>query len=192
MPHHLKKEVEEGTFREDLYWRLKVISIDLPSLRERTEDINAIADYFLSRFSAEYNKPIHYISENTRKKFSSYSWPGNVRELENCIRRAILLCSGDIISEEQFGFLMPRDEQHFQSLNRDQLLARLRDKLEDIVPDILKLSKQDIRANIIDMVEETLITKALEECGNNQVKAAKMLGISRNTLRHRLKKFTDK
>ncbi len=188
----LKKEVEEGTFREDLYWRLKVISIDLPSLRERTEDINAIADYFLSRFSAEYKKPIHYISENTRKKFSSYSWPGNVRELENCIRRAILLCSGDIISEEQFGFLMPRDEQHFQSLNRDQLLARLRDKLEDIVPDILKLSKQDIRANIIDMVEETLITKALEECGNNQVKAAKMLGISRNTLRHRLKKFTDK
>jgi DNA-binding NtrC family response regulator len=188
----LKKEVEEGTFREDLYWRLKVIAIDLPPLRERTEDINALADYFLSRFSAEYNKPIHYISENTRKKFSLYSWPGNVRELENCIRRAILLCSGDIISEEQFGFLEPREEHHFQSLNRDQLLARLRDKLEDIVPEILKLSKQDIHANIIDMVEETLILKALEKCGKNQVKAAKMLGISRNTLRHRLKKFTDK
>ncbi len=188
----LKKEVEEGTFREDLYWRLKVISIDLPSLRERTEDINAIADYFLSRFSAEYNKPIHYISESTRKKFSSYSWPGNVRELENCIRRAILLCSGDIISEEQFGFLEPRDEHQLQSMNRDQLLARLRNKLENIVPEILKLSKEDIHANIIDMVEETLIIKALEECGNNQVKAAKMLGISRNTLRHRLKKFTDK
>jgi len=188
----LKKEVEEGTFREDLYWRLKVISINLPPLRERTEDINALADYFLSRFTAEYNKSIHYISENTRKKLSLYSWPGNVRELENCIRRAILLCSGDIISEEQFGFLEPRDEHQLQSMNRDQLLARLRNKLENIVPEILKLSKEDIHANIIDMVEETLIIKALEECGNNQVKAAKMLGISRNTLRHRLKKFTDK
>jgi DNA-binding NtrC family response regulator len=188
----LKKEVEEGTFREDLYWRLKVISINLPPLRERTEDINALADYFLSRFTAEYNKSIHYISENTRKKLSSYSWPGNVRELENCIRRAILLCSGDIISEEQFGFLEPRDEHQLQSMNRDQLLARLRNKLESIVPEILKLSKDDIHANIIDMVEETLIIKALEECGNNQVKAAKMLGISRNTLRHRLKKITDK
>ena len=188
----LKKEVEEGTFREDLYWRLKVISIDLPPLRERTEDINALTDYFLSRFTAEYNKSIHYISENTRKKFSSYSWPGNVRELENCVRRAILLCSGDIISEEQFGFLEPRDEHQLQSMNRDQLLARLRNKLENIVPEILKLSKEDIHANIIDMVEETLIIKALEECGNNQVKAAKMLGISRNTLRHRLKKITDK
>ena len=188
----LKKEVERGTFREDLYWRLKVISIDLPPLRERTEDINALADYFLYRFSSEYNKHIHYISEGTRNKFISYSWPGNVRELENCIRRAILLCTGDIISEEQFAFLGNREEHPLQSLNREQLLSRLRDKLEDIVPDILKLSKENIHANIIEMVEETLILKALEQCGNNQVKAAGMLGISRNTLRHRLKKFTDK
>jgi DNA-binding NtrC family response regulator len=188
----LKKEVEEGTFREDLYWRLKVIAIDLPPLRERVGDINALADYFVSRFSSEYNKPVHYISDNTRKKFSLYSWPGNVRELENCIRRAILLCTGDIISEEQFDFIRSRDEHHFQSLSRDQLLSHLRNKLEDIVPEILRLSKQNIHANIIDLVEETLIIKALEECGNNQVQAAKMLGISRNTLRHRLKKFADK
>jgi DNA-binding NtrC family response regulator len=188
----LKKEVEEGTFREDLYWRLKVIAIDLPPLRERAGDINALVDYFLSRFSSEYNKPIRYISDNIRKKFSSYSWPGNVRELENCIRRAILLCTGNIISEEQFDFLRSTDEHHFQNLNRNQLLSHLKDKLEDIVPEILKLSKQNIHANIISLVEETLIIKILEECGNNQVQAAKMLGISRNTLRHRLKKFAIK
>lgn len=188
----LKKEVEEGTFREDLYWRLKVIAIDLPPLRERTEDINALADYFLSRFSAEYSKPVHYISESTRKKFISYPWPGNVRELENCIRRAILLCTGDIISEEQFGFLGDVKENRLQSLNNEQLLASLRDKLEDIVQDIVKLSKKDIHTNIIEMVEETIIIKALEQCGNNQVKAAQMLGISRNTLRHRLKKIIHK
>jgi DNA-binding NtrC family response regulator len=187
----LKKEVGEATFREDLYWRLKVIALDLPPLRDRVEDINALADYFLSRFTAEYNKPIHYISENIRKKFKSYSWPGNVRELENSIRRAILLCTGDIISEEQFDFLRHRDEKSFHNLNHDQLLARLKDKVEDVVTEILRISKHDIHANIIDMVEETLIIKALEECGNNQVKAARMLGISRNTLRHRLKKIAD-
>ncbi len=188
----LEKEVEEGNFREDLYWRLKVIAIDLPPLRERTEDIHALVDYFLSRFSSEYQKPVHYISENTRNQLAAYSWPGNVRELENCIRRAVLLCSGDIITDEQFSFLGHGSEQPFHNLNRDQLLSRLRDKLESIVPEILRLSKEDIHANIIEMVEETLILKALEECGNNQVKAAKMLGISRNTLRHRLKKITDK
>lgn len=79
-----------------------------------------------------------------------------------------------------------------QGLNREQLLERLRGKLESIVPDILRLSDQDIHANIIEMVEETLIRAALSECGDNQVQAAKMLGISRNTLRHRLKKQQDR
>ncbi|MFO8084554.1 MAG: sigma-54 dependent transcriptional regulator [Desulfobacterales bacterium] len=187
----LEKEVETGGFREDLYWRLKVIAIHLPPLRQRDDDINALVDYFLARFSMEYNKPACHLSENTRKKLSSYPWPGNVRELENTIRRAILLCTGDIISNEQFGFLESKDVQPFENMNRAQLIGRLKDKLESIIPEILRLSKQDIHANIIEMVEETLIKKALEECGHNQVKASKLLGISRNTLRHRLKKFSD-
>ncbi|MBN1850971.1 MAG: sigma-54-dependent Fis family transcriptional regulator [Deltaproteobacteria bacterium] len=184
----LDREVQNGRFREDLYWRLKVISMDLPPLRKRIEDIAALVDYFTSRFSKEYSKPIRHISEGVFNRFRAYSWPGNVRELENCIRRAILLCSGDIITEEHIDLLEPQKEYLSQTSNREQLMDHLRDKLQELVPEILRLSKQGVHENIIEMVEETIIRNALEKCGNNQVQAAKMLGISRNTLRHRLKK----
>jgi DNA-binding protein Fis len=85
------------------------------------------------------------------------------------------------------------DEEHLvDSLTREQLIDRLKEKLEEIIPDIPLLSSQDIHANIIELVEEMLIHKAMQACGGNQVHAAKMLGISRNTLRHRLKKWFDK
>ena len=189
---NLEEEIESGRFRKDLYWRLKVITIDLPPLRHRREDISHLADYFLVRFGAEYSRPLCYLSEPALSKLVSYSWPGNVRELENCIRRAVLLTAGDVIAE---GDLMIPDadgEHHVNSLTRGQLIDRLREKLEEIIPDILRLSNQDIHANIIELVEEMLIHKAMEACGDNQVHAAKMLGISRNTLRHRLKKGLDK
>jgi DNA-binding NtrC family response regulator len=188
----LDKEVQEGRFREDLYWRLKVISLNLPPLRKRIEDIHDLVKYFLLRFSDEYSKPVHHISEIALKKFYSYSWPGNVRELENCIRRAVLLCAGNMITQDHLLLLESKDEYLLQKLNREQLIDRLKDKLEDIIPEILSLSKQDIHSNIIEMVEDTLISKALQECGNNQVQAAKMLGISRNTLRHRMKRLAEK
>jgi two-component system response regulator AtoC len=185
----LDREVQNGRFREDLYWRLKVISIDLPPLRKRIEDIAALVDYFTSRFSKEYSKPIRHISEGVLNRFCSYSWPGNVRELENCIRRAILLCAGDIISEEHIELFEPQKEHLSQTSNREQLIDDLKDKLQGLIPAILRLSKQGVHENIIEIVEETIIRNALKECGNNQVRASKMLGISRNTLRHRLKKL---
>ncbi len=188
----MEKEVEYGRFRADLFWRLKIITIPLPPLRERATDIHLLADYFLARFSREYAKPIHYLSEPARKKLSAYSWPGNVRELQNCIRRAILISTSDIISEEHFVLSPSKEEQPLSSISREQLLDRFRIKLETIIPEILRLSKDDTHVNLMEMVEETLILKALQECGNNQVHAARLLGISRNTLRHRLKKIGDK
>ncbi len=188
----LKKEIEAGNFREDLYWRLKVISILLPPLRERSEDITALVNYFLTRFAEEYNKSPCLITENTLKKFVEYPWPGNVRELENCIRRATILSNGDFISDEKFGFLKSKDDHFLQNLNRNQVMDHLKIKLEDILTEILECSRQNIHANIIEMVEKILISRALDKSGNNQVKAAKMLGISRNTLRQRLKKFGQK
>jgi len=188
----LEKEVQEGRFREDLYWRLNVITVNLPPLRKRIEDIHDLVKYFIFRFSEEYGKPVHQISEVALKRFYAYSWPGNVRELENCIRRAVLLCPGNIINQEHLLLLESKDEYQLQKMNREQLIERLKDKLEDILPEILSLSSQDIHSNIIEMVEDTLITKALEECNNNQVQTAKMLGISRNTLRHRMKRLAEK
>jgi two-component system response regulator AtoC len=184
----IEKEVEEGRFRQDLYWRLKVISLNIPPLRERTEDIPALVDYFLERFCAEYGRAQCFIKDSALKKLSAYAWPGNVRELENCVRRSVLLSAGNVIAEKDLMIPDAEEAQQIQGLSRDQLLERLREKLENIIPDILHLSDQDIHANIIEMVEETLISAALRECGDNQVQAAKMLGISRNTFRHRLKR----
>ncbi|MBU4448774.1 MAG: sigma-54 dependent transcriptional regulator [Proteobacteria bacterium] len=182
---NLEKEVEQGRFREDLYWRLKVISIQLPPLRERLEDIPPLVEYFVSRFSEEYQTPIRYVADAAMQKLKSHSWPGNVRELENCIRRAVLLSLGDVILEEYLK--LESDQQDLP--NGSQLMANIDRKLDELIPDILHLSGEKTHANVIDMVEKTLIAKVLKQCGYNQVKAARMLGISRNTLRHRIKKF---
>jgi two-component system response regulator AtoC len=188
---NLAKAVESGQFREDLYWRLKIISIDLPVLRKRAEDIPALVEYFFHRFSEEYRKPIRYVADKAMQKLESYFWPGNVRELENCMKRAVLLCSGDVILEEHIG-LETEKEDALQSHNCEQLINNLKDKLNDLIPDILRLSGQKAHANIVELVEKLLISSALEECDNNQVRSSKMLGISRNTLRHRISKYEIK
>ena len=188
----LERAVEAGTFRNDLYWRLNVISLNLPALMDRSEDIPDLVNYFLRRFALEYERPVCYMAEAAMNKIHAYSWPGNVRELENCIRRAVLLSTGDVIAEGSLMIPQAVSSSPDFAERHEQLIDNLKNKLEEIIPEILRLSVQDAHANIIDMVEETLITKALEECDNNQVQAAKMLGISRNTLRHRLKKQSDK
>lgn len=185
---NLEQAVEEGKFREDLYWRLKIISIQLPPLRERLEDIPALLDYFVGRFSEEYHKRIRYVADAAIQKLKSHTWPGNVRELKNCIRRAVLLSSGDVVLDEHIK-LEAETQGLLETVNHEDLTSKLKDKLDDLVPHILQLSNQRAHSNVIDLVEELLISRALEQCGNNQVKAAKMLGISRNTLRHRIKKY---
>jgi two-component system, NtrC family, response regulator AtoC len=188
----LEREVQNGRFREDLYWRLKIISINLPPLRERIEDIPLLVDYFLERFSAEYAKPVRAVSDSVLARFRLHSWPGNIRELENGMRRAILLCAGEIVGVEHLERLESEVVHRLQTSNRAHLLDSLKGRLEALIPEILRLSQNGIHANIIEIVEEILITKALQACDNNQVKAARLLGISRNTLRHRLKRHLDR
>lgn len=190
---NLEEEVKAGRFRKDLYWRLKVIPIDLPPLRKRKEDIPDLVNYFLQCLGEEYKRPDCLMSEPALDKLVAYDWPGNVREIENCVRRAVLLNASNIITEAGLELPGQAGEPFLQSRTRDQFIARLKLKLEELLPEILRFSKQqDIHANIMDVVEETLIQKALQACGNNQVKAARLLGISRNTLRHRLKRQRDK
>lgn len=184
---NLEKEVEQGRFREDLYWRLKVISIQLPPLRERPEDILPLAEYFISRFAEEYLTPIRYVAGAAIEKLTSYSWPGNVRELENCLRRAVLLSPGEVILEEHLK--LESEPPDGSGTNQEQLLANIDRKLDELIPDILRCSGEKTYANVVDLVEKALIAKVLKQCGQNQVKAARILGISRNTLRHRMKKF---
>lgn len=185
---NLEKEVEQGRFREDLYWRLKVISIDLPPLRERPQDIPLLVEYFIARFSEEYQTPIRHVAEAAMAQLKSHSWPGNVRQLENCIRRAVLLSQSDVILEEHLR--LECDEQAgAQAASREQLMASIDHKLAELIPDLLQMAGERTHANVIDLVERALISKVLKQCGYNQVKAARVLGTSRNTLRHRMKKF---
>jgi len=185
---NLEKEVERGRFREDLYWRLKVISIDLPPLRERPQDIPLLVEYFIARFSDEYQTPIRHVAEAAMAQLKSHSWPGNVRQLENCIRRAVLLSQSDVILEEHLR--LECDEQvGAQAASREQLMASIDHQLAQLIPDLLQMAGDRTYANVIDLVERALISKVLKQCGYNQVKAARVLGTSRNTLRHRMKKF---
>jgi DNA-binding NtrC family response regulator len=184
----LEAEVEAGRFREDLYYRLKVISIDLPPLRERLDDVLPLTEYFVGRFAAEYGKPIGFVSEQATRKLQSYGWPGNVRQLENCLRRAVLMCKGDVLLPEHVVFESEPSPPSQVATNEDVARA-LKARVEELFPDILRLADQSAHANVIDLVEESLIARALAECDHNQVRTAKMLGISRNTLRHRIRKY---
>jgi len=185
---NLEKEVEAGRFREDLYYRLKVISIELPPLRDRLDDVPALVNYFVGRFSEEYGKSVHYVADQTIHKLQSYAWPGNVRELENCLRRAVLICKGDVLLAEHVQFEADREHAP-QAGTQEDLIRDLKGRAKGLVEEILRMADQSAHANLIDLVEEALVARALEECGYNQVRTARMLGISRNTLRHRIKKY---
>ena len=185
---NLVKEVEAGRFRQDLYYRLKIISIHLPPLRERLDDVPSLLNYFVARFAREYEKPVRFVSDPAVAKLRSYSWPGNVRELENCMRRAVLMCKGDMLSTEHVRFENTR-EPSAEPADDEHTNATLKERIAALVPEILRVIRSRPHANVIDIVEEALIAGALRECKNNQVRTARMLGISRNTLRHRIKKY---
>ncbi len=184
---NLEREVAEGRFREDLYYRLKVISVHMPPLRARLEDVPLLVDYFVGRYGQEYGKTLRYVSEPAIRKIQSYNWPGNVRQLENCLRRAVLMCRGDVLLPEHLHFETDQDGAD-GSPSVEHRRRRLRQQIQELVPDLLRFGG-DVHANIVDLVEEAVIGQALQECGHNQVQTARLLGISRNTLRHRIAKY---
>ncbi len=162
----LEREVKEGRFREDLYYRLNVVPIVLPPLRERREDIPLLADHFLALFREKNGKPIKAISGKALDLLVRYDWPGNVRELENVIERAVILC-------------------------RDEVLVPA-----DLPPQIRMLSEQEgddppaIRSGMsLDEMERALIVKTLDETGGNRTRAAEILGINRRTLQNKLRQY---
>lgn len=154
---NLEELVEEGKFREDLFYRLNVVSVQLPPLRERAEDIPLLASHFLKKYAAENNKPISRISPEATNHLTRYRWPGNVRELENVIERAMALSQHTVILPED----LPR---------------RLR-----MEPQEADLSSFPSRISLSEL-EKLYIQKVLEETGGNKKKAADILGIDRRTL----------
>jgi DNA-binding NtrC family response regulator len=159
----LRAALEQGTFREDLYYRLNVVPINIPPLRERKQDIPFLANHFVKKLAPDSGGRVESITEAAVEKLLSYHWPGNVRELENVIERSLVMCAGtqldaaDIKLESAPGPGRPSSEAHF-------------------LPEGLSL----------DQYEQEIIREALRRADGNKSQAARMLGLTRNALRYRL------
>lgn len=175
----LEEMLETGEFREDLYYRLNVISFHLPPLRERKGDIRALAQYFTSVFNKQLNKNIKGISSDTLKLFEEYHWPGNVRELENVIYRAMVLCQKEYLAKECcIGFPIAK--------STDKSVRKMESYLLKAIDSIFSHPDNDIYQKFLSSAERLLIKRAMKITNGNQVQAAKLLGISRTTLRRKL------
>ena len=178
---NLEAAVAEGRFREDLYFRLNVVPIRMPPLRERPEDVPVLVEHFIERFSRELGVPKRWPTGSVMRRLREYSWPGNVRELENTIKRALVLASGEVITEEDvegaLGGTRPAAED-WTGLARREFGSLLEAGSAGEGP----------YWTLVRRLEHAVISEALARSGGNQIRAAGLLGINRNTLR---KKMTE-
>ena len=164
----LQNEVNEKRFREDLFYRLNVVSITMPPLRELGADIIIISEYLLKLFNVEFKKDVKGFSEDARQSLLSYSWPGNVRELSNCLERAMIFADKDILDATELVISGSQARQGQQQAHQ-----------WTVPPGGI----------VLEDVERQLILSALEQSGHNKSKAARLLGLTRDTLRYRLDKY---
>jgi len=161
--HDLKESIEKGNFRNDLYFRLSVVPIHVPPLKERREEISAFAEHFLSSFSAKNNREINSISPEAMQLLYRYDWPGNVRELENVMERAVIMSLGDTIVPDVLPDYFKIDNHYRKDTNEPLTL--------------------------IEAHERTLINDMLAACKGNRTQAAAQLGMSRRSLYNKLKRY---
>jgi len=168
----LETEVEKGTFRQDLFYRLDVIRLRLPPLRERREDLPLLVDHFLRKFSAEHGRKVAGVDPEAMQALMAYHFPGNVRELENLVERAVILSSGDRLTLDALPTLAGL------STSAPTLTSA------PFVPE----SGLDLE-RVVEDFERSIIISALERTGGNRTEAARLLGVSFRSLRYRLSKL---
>ncbi len=185
----LEEKVRQKTFREDLFYRLNVVPIQLMPLRERKEDIPLLVEYFLQKICAELEIAVKRCDQDAMRLLSAYSWPGNVRELENTIKRAVILSSDPLLTTADFTTL--RQQKGGERLPSDELsLEGIVDmKLRGCFINMEKMESGDVYTMVLEQVERPLIRFVLEKTRGNQVRAADILGINRNTLRKKIQEL---
>jgi DNA-binding NtrC family response regulator len=167
----LEKAMKDGTFREDLYYRLNVVTVAIPPLRERKEDIAALMEHFIRKYSKENSKTIAGVTAETRDLLMRYTYPGNVRELENIIERAVVLAKGEIVTTSDIPL-------HLKAVESEEKIC---------------VAKRDGLLNeTLETLERGIILDAMKKVGGVQTKAAEKLGISERVLRYKLKKYRIK
>jgi two-component system response regulator AtoC len=169
---NLLEDVDQGTFRHDLYYRLNVVPIHLPPLRERREDIALLVRHFLTKHTLELEKPIQDVSPDAMKVFLECEWRGNVRELENMLERAVVMTEGDTITTEYL------PEELFRT--KSDILLKIPES---------RISLKDVMPEITSMAEKEMISRALRATHNNRTKAAQLLQISHRALMYKLKEY---
>lgn len=178
---NLSELIKEGHFRADLYHRLNVVTIFIPPLRERKEDIPLLVDYFIYKANNEFNTNIKGITEEALQSLINYSFPGNVRELENLVTRAVILSKGPYITLDDLNLFI---------LNtKEGLNSQIDSLIEELIEKTFKMDATEIYYNLLKKLEKALITKALEITKGNQLKASYLLGINRLTLRKKIEEY---
>ena len=163
---NLLEEIEQGNFREDLYYRLNVVTLQVPSLRERRDDISLLADFFLKQYAEKNRRLIKGFTPRAMDLLMRHSWPGNVRELENVVERAVIMARGDLISQ-----------------------AELPDTIRGLDVEMEKPEMDLSSGRSLKEVERDMILRTLEDTGGNRTRTAEILGISRRTLQLKLKEY---
>ena len=176
----LEKMIKEGKFREDLYYRLNLVHIKLPPLRERKEDIPYIVECIVNKYNKKLSKNITGASVDYLQKLKQQRWEGNIRELENVVVRSMILCRNNILSLPDLDFLEEKDKKTEEI-----------PEVEDFIRDqVLSAIKNGGLKNLEENIERSIIKTVLEYTGNNQVKTASLLGINRATLRKKIRKYS--
>ncbi|HMY75123.1 MAG TPA: sigma-54 dependent transcriptional regulator, partial [Blastocatellia bacterium] len=181
---NLKLESEAGRFRLDLYYRLSVIQIDLPPLRERGDDVLLLAGVYIKRFNEHLRKRIRGLSPEVEAIFRQYQWPGNVRELRNVVERVMILEDASLVTTAW----LPRDLVRREPTGA---LPTAVNATAPVVESSAPLFRLPEHGTDLEQVELSLVRQAMERSGGNQTRAAELLGISRDQLRYRLKKLEE-
>ncbi|MGC9336784.1 MAG: sigma-54-dependent transcriptional regulator [Candidatus Cloacimonadia bacterium] len=184
---NLEEAIEKGEFRKDLFYRLNTVTIHLPPLRERKDDIEDLTKYFIQKFNNSLNKNITKIPEESLRKLQGYDWPGNVRELENVIKQAMVLSNSEVLLSEYLNIPDSREEKELSQISghpSETDVTKLKALLRQIA--------SQYKGNILEQLESITIDVAMELSNNNQTKAAQLLGINRITLQNKLKKYGKK
>src|SRR6266404_2150004 len=185
----LEQAVAARQFREDLFYRLNVVRVHIPPLRERREDIRLLVNYFLKKFARDQQRSPKSVTSGVSKALEQYHWPGNVRELENVIRRALVVAKGDgILITDLPGEITGQGSSIGGSVSSSPSEAGASD-LAALARHLFQWARRDPKLKVIPAVERELVIQALKETNGNQVHAAKLLGITRATLRKRVEKF---
>jgi DNA-binding NtrC family response regulator len=177
--HDLDCLVNAGRFRKDLYYRLCGVSVRVPPLRERLEDVPEIAHYFLLRFNELMGKDLRAFAPETLQLFQGYSWPGNVRELQSVVKESMLRAAGHVVFPEFLPDALRRRNKPEPAAAGDDLV--------ELIESYLESGECNLHARAVEAIERVLLPRVLRHTGGNQTQASELLGLSRNTLRQRLR-----